>query len=292
MKQYLDVVRRVLDSGQRKSNRTGVDTISTFNVNYQMDLRQGFPLLTTKEISWKNIVVENLWFLSGETDIDLLRRHSCRFWEPWTDAAGKVPSAYGNFWRHFPIHDDGHGAFNDQVAWVIDELKNNPDSRRLVVSAWAPGNAQTSALPPCHAFWVLNVQRDSAGKGLLCLHLTQRSCDVALGLPYNIAGYAFLLSLISHFSGIPAALFGHTLVDAHVYTAKLDGSMADYDHVPGLQDQLTRKPLPLPQLEIDPAVTQLADLQGLLEADTDTLLNSFRLSGYTPHQAIGFKVAV
>lgn len=292
MQQYLEVVRRVLDTGQRKANRTGVDTLSTFNVNYQIDLRQGFPLLTTKEISWKNIVVENLWFLSGDTRIDLLRHHGCRFWDPWADEDGKVPSAYGNFWRHFPVHNDNQTSFNDQVSWVVGELRNNPDSRRLVVSAWAPGNAQSSALPPCHAFWVLNVQRDENGAPLLCLHLTQRSCDVALGLPYNIAGYAFLLELISRFSGIPAGFLGHTLIDAHIYTAKADGSMAEYDHVPGLRGQLLREPVALGQLEIDPSVQKLEDIDGLLEANTDSLLDTFRLSGYTPHPAIGFKVAV
>ena len=292
MQQYLEVVRRVLDTGRRKANRTGVDTLSTFNVNYQIDLRQGFPLLTTKEISWKNIVVENLWFLSGDTRIDLLRQHGCRFWNPWADEDGKVPSAYGNFWRHFPVHNDNQTSFNDQISWVVGELRNNPDSRRLVVSAWAPGNAQSSALPPCHAFWVLNVQRDENGAPLLCLHLTQRSCDVALGLPYNIAGYAFLLELISRFSGIPAGFFGHTLIDAHIYTAKADGSMAEYDHVPGLRQQLLREPVALGRLEIDPSVQKLEDIDGLLEARTDSLLDTFRLSGYTPHPAIGFKVAV
>lgn len=292
MQQYLEVVRRVLDTGRRKANRTGVDTLSTFNVNYQIDLRQGFPLLTTKEISWKNIVVENLWFLSGDTRIDLLRQHGCRFWNPWADEDGKVPSAYGNFWRHFPVHNDNQTSFNDQISWVVGELRNNPDSRRLVVSAWAPGNAQSSALPPCHAFWVLNVQRDENGAPLLCLHLTQRSCDVALGLPYNIAGYAFLLELISRFSGIPAGFFGHTLIDAHIYTAKADGSMAEYDHVPGLRQQLLREPVALGRLEIDPSVQKLEDIDGLLEASTDSLLDTFRLSGYTPHPAIGFKVAV
>ncbi|HCF72303.1 MAG TPA: thymidylate synthase, partial [Gammaproteobacteria bacterium] len=172
MQQYLDVVETVLTEGKRKSNRTGVDTLSSFNLNYQIDLRQGFPLLTTKEISWKNIVVENLWFLSGRTDIGLLRRHGCRFWDPWADNDGKVPSAYGNFWRNFPGTTDRQSSFNDQIAWVLAELRRNPDSRRLVVSAWAPDNAQHSTLPPCHALWVLNVQRDKQGDPLLCLHLT------------------------------------------------------------------------------------------------------------------------
>ena len=163
MKQYLDLVRDVLAQGTRKANRTGVDTLSTFNHNYEIDLRLGFPLLTTKEISWKNIVVENLWFLSGETHIGLLKKHGCRFWDPWADDQGFVPSAYGNFWRHFPVHTDERAGFNDQVAWVVEELKRNPMSRRLVVSAWAPGNAQTSKLPPCHLLFVFNVQLDPQG---------------------------------------------------------------------------------------------------------------------------------
>ena len=292
MQQYHDVIRRVLKEGRRKHNRTGVDTLSTFNINYQIDLREGFPLLTTKEISWKNIVVENLWFLSGDTRIDLLRKHGCKFWEPWADEDGRVPSAYGNFWRNYPVHDDGKAGFNDQIRYVINELKERPQSRRLVVSAWAPGNAQTSALPPCHAFWVLNVQQNEHGEPMLCLHLTQRSCDVALGLPYNIAGYAFLLELISRFTGIKPGFFGHTLIDAHIYTAKADGSMAEYDHVPGLEEQLTRAPRALPRLEISPAITELDDVTALLEADTDTLLETFRLHDYQPHTALQFKVAV
>ena len=292
MQQYHDVIRRVLKEGRRKHNRTGVDTLSTFNINYQIDLREGFPLLTTKEISWKNIVVENLWFLSGDTRIDLLRKHGCKFWEPWADEDGRVPSAYGNFWRNYPVHDHGEAGFNDQIRYVINELKERPQSRRLVVSAWAPGNAQTSALPPCHAFWVLNVQQDEHGEPMLCLHLTQRSCDVALGLPYNIAGYAFLLELISRFTGIKPGYFGHTLIDAHIYTAKADGSMAEYDHVPGLEEQLTRAPRALPRLEINPSITELDDVTALLEADTDTLLETFRLHDYQPHTALQFKVAV
>ncbi|MFT7531962.1 MAG: thymidylate synthase, partial [Gammaproteobacteria bacterium] len=183
-------------------------------------------------------------------------------------------------------------AFNDQVAWIVEQLKNNPMSRRMVVSAWAPGNAQTSALPPCHAFWVVNVQNDINGEPSLCLHLTQRSCDVALGLPYNIAGYSFLMHLFSQFSGIRPGIFGHTLIDAHIYTARANGEMADYDHIPGLQSQLERIPGKLPQLTIDPAIKGLDDILSLLESDTDTLLDAFKLDDYNPHPAINFKVAV
>ena len=289
MKQYLDTVREALENGTRKENRTGVDTLSTFNINYEIDLRQGFPLLTTKEISWKNIVIENLWFLSGLTDISLLRRHGCKFWDPWADDDGLVPSAYGNFWRHFPLPDNSS---NDQIAYMVDTLKSNPMSRRMVVSAWAPGNAQTSALPPCHAFWVVNVQNDIDGNPYLCLHLTQRSCDIALGIPYNIAGYSLLMMLFSRFSGIAPGIFGHTLIDAHIYTAKPDGSMAEYDHVPGLREQLTREPRPLPFLEIAEDIQSLDDIEPLLSLDTDEIMNKFILHGYDPHPPIQFKVAV
>lgn len=293
MKIYHDIVREVLETGTRKENRTGVDTLSTFNINYEIDLADGFPLLTTKEISWKNIVVENLWFLSGQTHIGMLKRHGCRFWDPWADETGHVPSAYGSFWRGFPIHGgDGAPAFRDQVRWVLAELARNPNSRRLVISAWAPGNALESALPPCHLMWILNVQRTADGEPRLNLHLTQRSADVALGVPYNIAGYAFLLELFARFAGMKPGLLAHTLIDAHVYTKKADGSMAEYDHVPGLREQIARDSRPLPRLEIDPSVRALDDLEPLYEADTDALLSAFRLTGYDPHPAIKFKVAV
>ena len=292
MKAYLDTVREVLETGTRKENRTGVDSLSSFNINYEIDLAQGFPLLTTKAISWKNIVVENLWFLSGVPDIGLLRRHGCRFWDPWADEDGRVPSAYGNFWRRFPVHENGEAAFNDQIAWALEELKRNPMSRRLLVTAWAPGNAQRSRLPPCHALFALNVQNGRDGIPRLNLHLTQRSCDIALGIPYNIAGYALLLELFSHWSGIRPGIFAHTLIDAHVYTAKADGSMAEYDHVPGLREQLTRTPRALPRLTISPELRSLEDIEPLLSEDTETLLSHFRLEGYDPHPAISFKVAV
>ncbi len=303
MKQYLDAVREILDTGTRKPSRTGVDTLSTFNINYKIDLRDNFPLLTTKKVSWKNIVVENLWFLSGDSDIDVLQKHGCKFWDAWADEEGRVPSAYGNFWRRFPVHagtmDWGQdtvshlGKFNDQIAWVIDELRRNPMSRRLVVSAWAPGNAQTSKLPPCHALFVLNVQLDREGKPHLCLHLTQRSCDIALGVPYNIAGYAFLLELFARFADMPAGIFAHTLIDAHAYTCKPDGSMADMDHVPGLREQLMRVPRKRPKLVISPEVRDLDDINRIIKMEnTGDVMELFQLEGYDPHPAIKFRVAV
>ena len=279
----------MLECGHRKPNRTGVDTLSTFNINYEIDVRAGFPLLTTKEISWKNIVIENLWFLSGKTDIALLKKHNCKFWDAWADENGKVPSAYGNFWRHFPLPNH---ETNDQIAYVVEQLKSNPMSRRMAVSAWAPSNAQTSALPPCHAFWLLNTQFDRENAPYLCLHLTQRSCDIALGVPYNIAGYALLLALFSRFSGIPAGIFAHTLIDAHVYTSKADGSMAEYDHIPALQQQLTRQPRKLPELEISAEIQSLDDIEPLLALDTDEIMAKFALHNYNPHPPITFKVAV
>lgn len=317
MDQYLKAVRTILETGTRKENRTGVDTLSTFNVNYNIDLQHGFPLLTTKAINWKNIVVEMLWFLSGQTDISILKKHGCKFWDAWSDTNGKVPSAYGNFWREFPVHgelmqDDGPDTravfeeFNDQLAWVVGELQRNPMSRRMVVSAWAPGNAQTSKLPPCHCLFIVNVQNTERivahPEGLggtvlrygreLCLHLTQRSCDIALGVPYNIASYALLMHLLSRFSGIPVGTFGHTLVDAHAYTSKPDGSMAEFDHVPGLREQLTRAPRQLPTLEIDSSIKSLDDIKGLLELSTEELMWKFKLIGYSPWPGILFRVAV
>ena len=297
MQQYLDLVDYVINRGTRKVNRTGVDTISSFNYDYEVDLNAGFPLLTTKDVSWKNIVIENLWFLSGSTDIRLLQKHGCKFWDPWADhETSKVPSAYGNFWRHFPTTsgkaDDTEITYNDQIAWVIDEIKRNPMSRRLVVSAWSPGNAQRSVLPPCHAFWVLNTQYDETKQPRLCLHLTQRSADIALGVPYNIAGYAFLLHLISRFTGIAVGQFGHTLIDAHIYTGKPDGSMAEYDHIPKLKTQLMRTPRELPQLSIDKSIQTLSDINALLELETNEIMGYFPLKGYQPYEKLSFKVAV
>ena len=290
MKQYLDLVNEVLKRGTRKENRTGVDTISAFNINYSIDLNEGFPLLTTKEISWKNIVIENLWFLSGDLHIGLLKKHGCKFWDHWADDEGYVPSAYGNFWRKFPIH--GSDEYNDQVKYVLNTLKTNPNSRRMVISAWAPGNAQKSGLPPCHLLFIFNVQYDKDGEPRLCVHLTQRSCDVALGVPYNIAGYSFLLHLFAHLSNMKVGTFGHTLVDAHIYTKKADGSMEEYDHIPGLIEQTKRKIKSLPELVINPDIKSLEDVMDLLDKDTETIMSKFELKNYNPEPFIPFKVAV
>lgn len=348
-KQYLEAARTILNEGTRKPNRTGVDTISAFAVPMRFDLREGFPLLTTKKMSWWNIVAENLWFLSGEPHIGFLQKHGVKFWDAWTDDSGKVPSAYGNFWRHFPVH----GAeirqaprglqwrvlekFNDQIAWVVEQLRTNPMNRRMVVSAWAPGNAQTSKLPPCHCMFALNVQnlRMDTSKGQwfqgeslaletgddgqllgenqvappeivephLCLHLTQRSCDTFLGVPYNIAGYAFITHVLAHLSGLKVGIFSHMLVDAHFYTRKPDGTMAAggthgeddntlLDHIPMITEQLTREPRALPRFTIDPYLKTLDDLKILLDAPKDEILDVFKLEGYDPHPALKGAVAV
>jgi thymidylate synthase len=308
MKEYIELVAHVITNGTRKENRTGVDTLSTFGYYYEHDMQQGFPLLTTKKISWKNIVLENLWFLSGSQDISFLRRHGCRFWDPWADEHGNVPSAYGNFWRHFPVHTkhqvvrgsdlvdtiDMVPSYNDQIRWVLDEMRRNPMSRRMVVSAWAPGNAQTSTLPPCHCLFAFNVQNYTDGTRNLCLHLTQRSCDVALGVPYNIAGYAFLLQLFSHMTGIAIGKFGHTLIDAHIYISKPNGSQDEYDHRPNLIAQCYRNPRPLPRLKIASWIKDLGDIESLLDPklSTDEIMSHFVLDGYDPHPELRFKVAV
>lgn len=344
MQQYLDAIKQVLAQGTRKENRTGVDTLSTFGLHYNIDLSEGFPLLTTKAVKWSNIVVENLWFLSGSTDVGFLRHYGVKFWDPWVDAEGRVPSAYGNFWRSFPVHgrhvevgkDEIYSAaggpkklaledlvaarHNDQLKWAVETLHRDLSSRRVIISAWAPGNAQASKLPPCHVLWALNVQnlpnrkarsgqldwqptadllhdlqtRLAPVEPRLCLHLTQRSCDMALGVPYNIAGYGFVLELMSRFIGVRPGILSHTLVDAHIYTKKPGGSMAEYDHVPGLLEQLTRTPRPRPWLTIDNSIQSLEDVERLIRdrPPVERLLELFRLDGYQPCEAIPFKVAV
>lgn len=324
MRAYKDMINDVLFTGTRKENRTGIDTLSTFNHNYELfwdvDMYDralrgsaggkhrlvpaasgglAVPLLTTKQVSWKNIVVEMLWFLSGNTNIDILKRHGCKFWDAWADEDGKVPSAYGHFWRSFPTHrvtpiGKRVPNRNDQIAWVVDQLRNNPMSRRLVVSAWAPQNAQTSKLPPCHFAMCFNVQLTPQGEQRLCLHLTQRSCDLALGVPYNMASYGLLLLIMSHLTGIKPGIFAHTLLDLHIYTQKPGGEGAAYDHIPGLKEQLERQIRLPPTVIIDPAIKELADIDALMlpSVTTDEVLAAFKLEGYDPAPTIKFKVAV
>lgn len=287
---YLQVVERVLEYGTLKRNRTGMDTISRFAESYRVDLSTGYPLLTTKKIFFDSMLREVLWYLSGAPHIRKLRQHT-KIWNAWADEEGRLETAYGRFWRRFPVPEtgaylegerwadeqhpnvireaDGSLSF-DQIGFIINELKRNPNSRRLVVSAWHPANAAVSKLPPCHFTWVLNVQYDEDETPHLNCHLTQRSADLALGVPFNLACYALLTQAIAQQVGMQLGEFVHTLIDCHVYV----------DHVDGLREQLTREPFPLPQLEI--ADKPLDDLT----------FEDFRLIDYRHHDVIRFPVAV
>lgn len=304
MKEYLDLVSRVLSTGTHKSNRTGVDTIAAFSQQYQVDLGAGFPLLTTKDLSgfrWNSLIHEFLWYLSGEAHIRTLREET-GIWDEWADDEGHLDTAYGRFWRRYPIPASGdqltgeswpdethrwvtnEGTF-DQIEYVLDQLRENPESRRIVVNAWHPANAAVSTLPPCHYTFVFNVQGD-----YLNCHLTQRSGDVALGIPFNIAAYSLLTHAVAQRTGFEVGTFAHLVVDAHIYCgtddrgewyaenldelhARLDdvGRKQDYlsvrdwieatapaeaksdeghDHIPGLLEQLSREPRSRPRIDI------------------------------------------
>jgi len=279
MKQYLDLVRHVLEHGVRKHSRTGVDTLAVFGANYRVDLAEGYPLLTTKAMYWKSMLHELLWYLSGEDHIRNLRQKT-KVWDAWADADGNLETAYGYFWRKFPSakrRKDGTWEVRevDQIRYVIDEIRRNPNSRRLVVTAWEPGNAIASRLPPCHYTFGFQVQ-----EGRLNCHLNQRSGDIALGIPFNLAAYSTLTTMIAQEVGLRPGVFSHFIVDAHIYTRGEDGSNAEYDHVPGLREQLAREPRPLPQLVV--AQKPLDELR----------FEDFRVEGYDPHPKIEFRVAV
>ena len=279
MQVYLDLVRKVLAEGSRKPSRTGVDTISCFAAHYQVDLAEGFPLLTTKKMNWPSVLRELLWYLSGENHIRNLRQYT-RIWDAWADEDGNLDSAYGYFWRHFPsASKDAAGRWQvkevDQIRHVIGEIKKNPYSRRLVVSAWEPGNAINSKLPPCHYTYAFHV-----ADGRLNCHLTQRSGDVAIGIPFNMAAYAALTQMIAQECRMEPGRFAHTIVDAHIYVAEPGTVMAGYDQVAGLREQLKRQPLPLPRLKI------------ARKPFDELTFEDFELVGYQSHEAIKFKVAV
>jgi thymidylate synthase len=279
MREYLDLVKLVMDKGIRKPTRTGVDTISYFAAFYRVDLSKGFPLLTTKKMQWKSLLHEVLWYLSGENHIRNLRRHT-KIWDAWADNEGNLETAYGYYWRKFPSaqkNTDGKWEVHevDQIKYVIEQLKKNPYSRRLVVTAWEPGNATTSKLPPCHYSFAFNV-----ADGKLNCHLTQRSGDIALGIPFNLAAYAILTQIIAQETGLELGFFAHTIIDAHIYVADKGSKMEKYDHLEGLKKQLKRKPGPLPQL-----IIQKKPIDELTFEDFD-------LVGYESQEAIKFEVAV
>ena len=264
MQQYLEVVRRVLDSGQRKANRTGVDTLSTFNVNYQIDLRQGFPVLTTKKLHLKSIIHELLWFLQGASNIAYLKQNGVSIWDDWADENGELGPVYGVQWRSWPKSD---GTTLDQIANLVDQIKTNPNSRRLIVSAWNPALVDEMALPPCHALFQFYV-----ADGRLSCQLYQRSADVFLGVPFNIASYAILTLMIAQVTGLKPGDFVHTFGDAHLYS----------NHMDQVEEQLSRTTFPLPQLVINPAVDNLFDF----------VYDDFELQGYESHGPISAPVAV
>lgn len=295
MKEYLDLVKLVLDNGIRKSTRTGVDTISYFSANYKVDLQKGFPLLTTKKMYWKSLLHEILWYLSGEEHIKNLRKQT-KIWDAWADEEGRLQTAYGRFWRRYPVPTGGaildgevyvdktnpfvseeeNGALTfDQIGWVINEIKTNPNSRRLVILAWHPANAVVSKLPPCHYTFAFNVL-----DGKLNCHLSQRSGDIALGIPFNLAAYSLLTQIIAQETNLELGEFSHSIIDAHIYAADKGSEMEKYDHVEGLKEQLKREPLQLPKLKI--AKKPIDELT----------FEDFELEGYQSHERIYFEVAV
>jgi thymidylate synthase len=279
MKEYLDLVKMVIENGTRKPSRTGIDTISYFGAFYRVDLSKGFPLLTTKKMEWRSLLHEVLWYLSGENHIRNLRQHT-KIWNAWADEEGNLDTAYGYYWRHFPSaqkDDSGNWVVEefDQIQYVIDELKRQPYSRRLVVTAWEPGNATKSKLPPCHYSYAFNVN-----DGKLNCHLTQRSGDIALGIPFNLAAYSLLTQIIAQETGLELGFFAHTIIDAHIYTADEGSLLEKYDHIRGLKEQLKREPLPLPKLII--AKKPIDELT----------FEDFELTDYHYHDKIKFEVAV
>jgi len=290
MKEYLDLVRLVLEKGVRKPSRTGVDTLSYFGAFYKVNLAAGFPLLTTKKVNFNSALHELLWYLSGDDHIRNLRKVT-KIWDAWADEKGDLETAYGRYWRRFPHPvQKSHGPDVgeavqvkeiDQIQYVIDEIRRNPFSRRLVVVAWEPGNAEVSKLPPCHYTFAFNVSPDETGKPRrLNCHLTQRSGDVALGIPFNLACYATLTQMIAQEVGLAVGEFAHTIIDAHIYCADAGSAMAAYDHVVGLREQLKREPRSLPKLVI--AKKPFNELS----------FEDFKVEGYDPHPSIQFKVAV
>ena len=264
MKQYLDLMRHVMAHGTKKEDRTGTGTVSVFGYQMRFDLNEGFPVVTTKKLHLKSIIHELLWFLKGDTNIRYLKEHGVSIWDEWADADGNLGPVYGYQWRNWPTPDGRH---IDQIAQVIQQLKTNPDSRRIIVSAWNVADVETMALPPCHAFFQFYV-----ADGKLSCQLYQRSADIFLGVPFNIASYALLTMMMAQVTGLKLGDFVHTLGDAHLYL----------NHLEQAQLQLAREPHPLPHMRINPAVTDLFDFT----------YDDFELVGYEHHPHIKAPVAV
>lgn len=264
MKQYLDLLRHIEARGTVKSDRTGTGTISTFGYQMRFDLSEGFPVLTTKKLHLRSIIHELLWFLRGDTNIGYLHDNNVTIWDEWADANGDLGPVYGSQWRSWPAPD---GRSIDQIAGVVDQIRRNPDSRRLIVSAWNVADIDRMALPPCHALFQFYV-----ADGRLSCQLYQRSADVFLGVPFNIASYALLLMMMAQVTGLKAGDFVHTLGDAHIYN----------DHLEQVDLQLTREPRKLPRMVINPDVKSIFDFT----------YDDFKLEDYDPHPHIKAKVSV
>ncbi|MDE2922135.1 MAG: thymidylate synthase [Acidobacteriota bacterium] len=264
MRQYLDLLREVLDDGVVRDDRTGTGTRSVFGRQLRYDLADGFPVLTTKRLHLRSIIVELLWFLRGDTNVDYLHRHGVSIWDEWADEHGDLGPVYGSQWRSWPAPD---GRSIDQIAAVIERIRTEPTSRRLIVSAWNVAEVDSMALPPCHTLFQFYV----AGGRLSC-QLYQRSGDLFLGVPFNIASYSLLLMMVAQTCGLAAGEFVHTFGDAHLYS----------NHVDQAREQLTREPRPLPRMNLNPDVDSIFDFA----------LDDFELVGYEPHPPIRAAVAV
>jgi thymidylate synthase len=264
MRQYLELMERVLADGAEKHDRTGTGTLSVFGHQMRFDLAQGFPLVTTKKLHLKSIVHELLWFLAGDTNVKYLRDHGVTIWDEWADERGDLGPVYGRQWRSWPARD---GGTIDQMTNVVAAIRRNPDSRRLIVTAWNPADVDRMALPPCHCLFQFYV-----ANGKLSCHLYQRSADVFLGVPFNIASYAMLTMMMAQVTGLDAGDFVHSFGDAHLYL----------DHLEQARLQLSRLPRELPRLRINPGVTDLFAFR----------YEDFTVEGYDPHPHIRAKVAV
>lgn len=265
MKQYLDLLRHILDHGMEKHDRTGTGTISTFGYQMRFDLEKGFPLVTTKKVHLKSIIYELLWFLQGDTNVHYLQEHGVRIWNEWADPDGELGHIYGYQWRSWPDYDGGS---IDQISQAVEAIKHNPDSRRIIVSAWNVADLDRMNLPPCHTFFQFYVSPD----GRLSCQLYQRSADCFLGVPFNIASYALLTMMMAQVCGLRPGEFIHTLGDAHIYL----------NHLDQVHLQLEREPRPLPRMVINPEVTSIFDFH----------YEDFRIEDYNPHPAIKGIVSV
>ena len=264
MKQYLNLLQEILDNGVVKTDRTGTGTMSVFGNQMRFDMADGFPLLTTKKLHLKSIIYELLWFLRGDTNVHYLQEHGVRIWNEWADENGELGPVYGHQWRSWP---DYNGGTIDQIQNVVDMIKNHPDSRRMMVTAWNPAEVEQMALPPCHCLFQFYV-----ADGRLSLQLYQRSADTFLGVPFNIASYALLLQMMAQVTGLQPGEFIHTTGDTHLYLNHLDQARL----------QLTRTPRPLPTMKINPDVKNLFDFH----------YEDFQLEGYDPWPHIAATVSV